>query len=117
MSETTDTYTVSFKAGPNYKEALIVARGDTVQELESNILALQETVLGLVAETQNLFLTATAALDNGPSASITTLPVSGRSCPHGQRVRREGNSTKGHWVGHFCPLPKGDSNQCKPEFE
>src|SRR5512135_3698766 len=38
-------------------------------------------------------------------------------CPHGERVRREGTSAKGPWVGWFCPLKKNDPNQCKPEFE
>lgn len=42
---------------------------------------------------------------------------SGHYCTHGQRVRREGNGRTGHWVGYFCPLEKGNPDQCKPEFE
>ena len=123
MSETTDIYTVSFKAGPNFKEALIVARGNTVPELEDAVKALHEGTLGLIAETQSLFLAATAvfapeeiAADPAPASSggaSTDL----RTCAHGKRTRREGTSAKGPWVGWFCPLPKGSNGQCKAEFE
>lgn len=125
MSESTDTYTVSFKAGPQFKEALLVARGNTVPELEDSIRALHEGTLGLIAETQSLFLAATAAMApveesrpapefaQGGGASVTEL----RTCAHGKRTRREGTSSKGPWVGWFCPLPKGSAGQCKADFE
>jgi hypothetical protein len=38
------------------------------------------------------------------------------NCEHGERVKRNGVSAKGPWTGHFCPLQKGDPNQCKPIF-
>lgn len=41
----------------------------------------------------------------------------GPSCVHGPRVRRTGRSTRGDWVGWFCPTPKGTPGQCKAEFE
>jgi hypothetical protein len=37
-------------------------------------------------------------------------------CSHGARTRREGVSAKGPWVGYFCPLKKGDPEQCAPIF-
>lgn len=43
-------------------------------------------------------------------------PAPGIQCAHGTRTTRTGNSAKGPWTGHFCPLPKGDPNQCKPIF-
>jgi len=43
--------------------------------------------------------------------------ASGPSCVHGPRVRRTGNSSRGAWVGWFCPTPKGTPDQCKAEFE
>lgn len=53
-----------------------------------------------------------------PSAAASAAPAAtGRNCTHGARTRREGTSGKGPWVGHFCPLKKGDPNQCSPEFE
>jgi hypothetical protein len=44
-------------------------------------------------------------------------PQQGPSCNHGPRTRRTGTNTRGPWVAHFCPLPKGDPNQCKPIFD
>jgi hypothetical protein len=52
------------------------------------------------------------AQQSSPPASSTQ-----RRCTHGIRTRREGDNNRGHWVGYFCPLQKGDPNQCKPEFE
>lgn len=41
----------------------------------------------------------------------------GRMCVHGERLRREGNSAKGQWVGFFCPLPQDRKpEQCSPQF-
>lgn len=127
MSETTDIYTVSFKAGPQFKEALLVARGNTVPEFEDNIKALHETTLALIAETQSLFLAAAAVMapvvedsrpapefaQGGGDATVTEL----RTCAHGKRTKRTGTSSRGAWVGWFCPLPKGSAGQCKAEFE
>jgi hypothetical protein len=39
-----------------------------------------------------------------------------KSCSHGEMVYRSGNGAKGPWSGHFCPLEKGDPDQCKPIF-
>lgn len=123
MSEAIDTYTVSFKAGPQYKEALLVVRGNTVPELEENVRALIETTLGLIAETQTLFLAAANITEamSAPAAEPTSeagaTVTQIRTCAHGKRTRRNGTSARGAWVGWFCPLPKGDANQCKAEFE
>lgn len=39
-----------------------------------------------------------------------------RRCAHGEMTYRTGRSTKGPWSGWFCPLPKGNPEQCKPAF-
>jgi len=39
-----------------------------------------------------------------------------RYCNHGERKYVTGKGRTGEWAGYFCPLPKGDANQCKPEF-
>lgn len=41
----------------------------------------------------------------------------GRECAHGARKRGSGTSARGAWTGWFCPLEKGDPNQCKAVFE
>lgn len=40
-----------------------------------------------------------------------------RFCSHGQRTRYEGKNARGPYVAHFCPLEKGNPQQCKAEFE
>lgn len=37
-------------------------------------------------------------------------------CPHGTKVYRKGESSRGPWQGWFCPAPKGDPSQCKADF-
>ena len=54
--------------------------------------------------------------DNVVSIQPAAQPT-GPACVHGPRVRRTGNSTRGAWVGWFCPTPKGTPGQCKAEFE
>lgn len=38
----------------------------------------------------------------------------GRFCDHGKRKYISGSGRKGPWAGWFCPLEKGDPNQCEP---
>ena len=57
----------------------------------------------------------------GEGAQVVPFPTSApqeeiRTCPHGKLGRREGDNNRGHWVGWFCPLPKGDPNRCRPQF-
>lgn len=47
-----------------------------------------------------------------PPAATPAIPT----CQHGQKVSRSGVSSRGPWTGWFCPAPKGDPSQCKPEF-
>lgn len=39
------------------------------------------------------------------------------TCPHGTRVFRTGVGQRGPWSAYFCPAPKGDPSQCKPDFQ
>lgn len=51
-----------------------------------------------------------------PAAPAAEPAASGRMCAHGAMVQRNGVSARGPWSGWFCPLPKGDPNQCKAVF-
>lgn len=35
------------------------------------------------------------------------------TCVHGKRTERKGTNSRGAWTGYFCPLKKGDPNQCE----
>lgn len=126
MSDESATYTVGFKTHGGYDSSLLAVRGDTVQEFADNISALHDDLLSLVVDTENLLHAAHSLKTPDAPAPATTSTASAPAqaannvvmmCPHGKRARREGDGPKGHWVGYFCPLPKGDSNQCKPEWE
>lgn len=135
MSEDTPTYTVSFKSHPGYEASLLVVRGETVDELVANTLAVHENLVGLITETEALFKVAqnVAGVESNVVANPTPAPAAApaaapqqpvatviHTCPHGKRDRRSGgggNTGKRAWVGHFCALPKGSSGACEPIFE
>jgi hypothetical protein len=53
----------------------------------------------------------------GQARQASTPPgVESKSCAHGEMVYRTGNSAKGPWAGYFCPLEKGNPDQCKAVF-
>lgn len=56
-------------------------------------------------------------VSGGQQTANQSQQSSGHTCPHGERKYVTGNGRTGAWAGYFCPLPKGDANQCKPEFE
>jgi hypothetical protein len=125
-------WSVSLPPAAQYaKGDMLNIRGNTVAEVE----AMFDEVLrpdsefvqkaSEVATTLRLAAVVTDGLAGPPAASqeppvtVAAGPVAEvvRMCSHGKRTRREGNSARGQWVGWFCPLPKGDPNQCKPDFE
>jgi hypothetical protein len=102
-------------------------RAETTEELEELFDAVlnSETIdkalavadlltAGAVVKGNNAPVESTAApATSGPSATVTQL----RTCEHGKRTQRSGTKNGRSWTGYFCPLAKGDPNQCKPEFE
>ncbi|MFI6319727.1 hypothetical protein ACIBG8_19490 [Nonomuraea sp. NPDC050556] len=42
--------------------------------------------------------------------------VETKTCPHGEMTYRTGTGAKGPWAGHFCPLERGNPDQCKAIF-
>lgn len=126
MSDT-DIYTMSFKTGPGYDAGLLVVRGDTAPELEGNLIALHESALEAMVETQGLlFAAAGLAAPAAPAAPVVApgAPAwagapqaapqasSGRFCEHGQRSQKSGQGKNGPWTGYFCALPKGSPGAC-----
>lgn len=123
MSDDTPTFTASFKTGGHYGASLLVVRGETVEELETRVVEVRDSLVEAITETENL-LSAAYSLSQpekpapAQASSAASAPVGEvRTCEHGKRTRREGTSAKGAWVGFFCPLAKGDPSQCKPIFE
>lgn len=106
-------------------------RADTVAELE----ALFDTVLESETVQKALdvasLLTAGSVVTSTPTAAAqpaqgaTVTPINGATakfCEHGQRERKEGVAKSGRnagspYVAHYCPLPQGNSNRCKPIYE
>lgn len=126
------------------KGTIVTARGDTAEELISNINA-------LVAEgASDAILTLEQVLTGGPqvspsSSAVNTVldalggtvinetappafapvppptsqapaspAVGAKMCQHGPMIVRKGSSAKGEWKAYMCPTPKGTVGQCDP---
>ncbi|SFI79891.1 hypothetical protein SAMN05216275_10518 [Streptosporangium canum] len=59
-----------------------------------------------------------AANGGAPARPQASAPAGqeSKSCAHGEMTYRTGNGAKGPWAAHFCPLEKGNPDQCKPLF-
>ena len=114
---------------------IFTVRGDSADELIENISsvvsagindhvgALEELLLGAkpnaVAQVQaSLGATVIEEKKFTPKAPpASSAPITGgKTCVHGNMVRRTGQGDKGEWRGFFCPTPKGTEGQCKPVF-
>lgn len=97
-------------------------RGGSPSEVEAQfdeILRPDSEYITKAAEVGSLLRAAAVVTDGGAAASSQNTgsqQSSGHTCPHGNREYRTGNGRTGAWAAYFCPLPKGDANQCKPEF-
>lgn len=111
----------SVKCGPGLM-GMLVLRGDSIVELDSLLRDADELLQGPIAalnedmqaisNVQTAFSGSTV-VSNTPAA---TGPVCGPNGSHGPMVYRTGGSGSDRWEGHFCPLPKGDPNKCRPVY-
>lgn len=110
------------------KGDMLNLRGDTVAEVEAMfdvVLANEGAFLAKATEVAALLRAAgvvDTVLSPPPPAPIQPATESTAAsithvCAHGKRTRRTGNGKKGEWAGWFCPLPKGDANQCAVVWE
>ena len=127
------------------KGTIVTARGDSAEELISNINALvaegaadaiatlEQVLTGMpsVPPSNNAIDTVVASLGGTVVSETPTTgfapvppPVSAApstsagqvSCSHGSMIGRKGNGAKGEWKGYFCPTPKGTPDQCQPQW-
>jgi hypothetical protein len=139
---TEKNYVVNVKTS---KGTIVTARGDSAEELISNINALvaegaadaiatlEQVLTGMpsVSPSNNAIDTVVASLGGAVVSETPTTgfapvppPVSAApstsagqvSCSHGSMIGRKGNGAKGEWKGYFCPTPKGTSDQCQPQW-
>lgn len=136
---TEKNYVVNVKTS---KGTIVTARGDTAEELISNINALvaegasdaiatlEQVLTGMpqVSPSNSAIDTVVASLggvvvSETPSFAPVPPPVSAAptlagqvSCSHGSMIGRKGTGAKGEWKGFFCPTPKGTPDQCPPQW-
>ena len=137
---TEKNYVVNVKTS---KGTIVTARGDSAEELISNIEQLVKQGAGDVIATLEAVLTGTPAVSPSYSAVDTVVDALGgmvvqetsfapvpppayaapassiagtRTCSHGTMVTRKGSGAKGEWKGYFCPTPKGTADQCTPQW-
>lgn len=136
MSDGKIVYTI--KQGTGYDAPWIVVSGDTVEEANALLVSLSTTnAYHEVSQAAALFqgsgtaavLTVPQPVPTAPAPVYPTAapavpapPVPQASanpqqfCPHGQRTRKTGTSSRGPWTAFFCPLPKGHPDQCDAVF-
>jgi hypothetical protein len=126
------------------KGTIVTARGDSAEELISNINALvaegaadaiatlEQVLTGMppVSPSASAVDTVVNALGGTvvseapttgfapvpPPASAAPTSAGQVSCSHGPMIGRKGNGAKGEWKGYFCPTPKGTPDQCQPQW-
>lgn len=121
----------TLKAGAGYEAPWLTVDADNPDELVARLDRLAEVgALGKVAEVAELFRAGHAVAAGLPPAAqgATVTHINGgaaepapagqvKTCAHGVRKRVEGTNNRGKWVGWFCPLEKGNPNQCAPEWD
>lgn len=125
MSETELPLRATLKAGAGYEAPWLTVAGSSVTELEGLLDDLHEQfiqkVIDAAAGLRAAHTVAAGLAEPAPAApsATQTQVASGtlKTCAHGVRTKRQGHSSRGAWTGYFCPLPKGDPNQCKAIFE
>lgn len=116
----------TIKFGSGFDAPWAVFHSGSVQEAEETLNS-AKNYLGLVAQVAKYAKTLDSGLavpaqrsgGSQPQQRQNSTPPpgqQGKSCAHGAMTYRSGNGAKGAWAGHFCPLQKGDPNQCKPIF-
>lgn len=139
MSE--KNYVVNVKTS---KGTIITVRGDSAEELATNIGglvaqglndhvgALEELFLG-VSSAPKVVATDPVAIvqaslggevvaevpafaPKAPPVQASAPVAGGKACVHGEMVKRTGNGAKGEWRAFFCPTPKGTPDQCSAVF-
>lgn len=115
--------TTTIKYGSGFDAPWTVFHSNSVEEAEATINA-AKNLMELTARVAKF----AKGLDSGTSAAAARPATSGggqsstppgqqaKTCSHGEMTYRTGNGAKGAWAGHFCPLQKGDPQQCKPLF-
>lgn len=115
-------WSVSLPPAAQYaKGHMLNVKGNSVAEVEELFdEILRDKFIDKAAEVAAFLVATQVVTDSGATgvsqSSSTQQQSSGHTCAHGERKYVTGNGRTGAWAGYFCPLPKGDANQCKPEF-
>lgn len=132
MSDESLPFKATLKAGAGYEAPWVTVDAATGAELVARLDELTQDVLAKVTDTASLFRAAHAVsagfgeqATTGAAAKPAAQPAAEqksnvtalKTCEHGVRVKRSGTSKRGDWTGYFCPLEKGNPNQCDPIWE
>lgn len=127
MSDASNPFKATLKAGPGYEAPWITVEADTSDRLAELLSSLAESeALAKAAEVSELFraahvVSAGGTTEPAPAATQTqntTAPAGGglKTCAHGVRKKVTGSNHRGPWTGFFCPLDKNDPNKCEVEW-
>ncbi|MEU4726491.1 hypothetical protein AB0G06_43425 [Nonomuraea dietziae] len=121
--------TTTIKYGAGFDAPWTVFHSDSVEEAKATLNQAKELLeltakVAKYAKTLDSGTAPAANRGNGGGGiggaqrqqSSTPPGVEAKRCAHGDMKYLTGNGAKGPWAGHFCPLEKGDPDQCKPIF-
>ncbi|GAA4187096.1 hypothetical protein GCM10022252_20080 [Streptosporangium oxazolinicum] len=118
--------TTTIKYGAGYDAPWTVFHSASVEEALNTLNTEAKALLELTAKVakyakgldSGAVARPAAASGGGQAHQQTSTPPGqqGKSCAHGEMTYRTGTSGNTSWAGHFCSLPKGDPDQCKPIF-
>lgn len=137
--ELTHALKATLKAGPGYEAPWITVEADNPTELAAKLDSLADAAAPSLVNASNALqavyqaaralkaeVTSVEKTDEAPimrEEDVRPRPErtqanapGGKFCQHGAMVNRNGTTNGRGWSGWFCPLPKGDPNQCKPVF-
>lgn len=72
-----------------------------------------------IKATENIVLPADMTPTQAPRAASPAAQPAGTpapSCPHGQRIYKEGVGKKGRWAAWMCAAGQNDPSRCQPEW-
>ncbi|MER7208490.1 hypothetical protein ABT340_15570 [Streptosporangium sp. NPDC000239] len=115
----------TIKYGNGFDAPWTVIHSNSVEEATATLneaKGLLELTARVAKFAKGLDSGTSATAPRGGGSTTTQRPASTppgqevKTCSHGEMKYITGNGAKGPWAGHFCPLEKGNPDQCKAIF-
>lgn len=115
-------FKATLKAGGGYEAPWLTIEATDADDMDAKLDSVTEGLLQKVVDVADLFRASHIALIGLSSPAPEAAPAQSaqgatvtqmKTCQHGVRTRKEGNNSRGKWVGYFCP-ERNKAAQCEP---